>query len=326
MAAEKGNMGTIPIGGFLELELPKGVTYHPNALALNSGRSAFEYLIRTYKYEKIFVPSFTCSAIFETVKKTGVDIQTYSINDSLEPIFDFATLKTHQAFLYTNYFGIKSNFVRQLINLNGKIIIDNCQSFFDKPLDGTVSFYSPRKFFGVPDGGYAYNLRSVGSITDLPPSVSSHCISHLVMRHDGLIEAAYELYKKNENFLAKEPMRRMSTLTGRILSSIDYEKVKEIRQANFALLHSFLAGHNMLPIDEDPKRVALTYPLLCKSSAMRERLHNSGIYTPTYWPNVLESAEPVSLEAEYSERLVHLPIDQRYGDKEMKRVLKVILG
>ena len=33
------------------------------------------------------------------------------------------------------------------------LIIDNAQAFFAKPLLGIDTFYSPRKFVGVSDGG-----------------------------------------------------------------------------------------------------------------------------------------------------------------------------
>lgn len=34
------------------------------------------------------------------------------------------------------------------------IILDNTQSFFQKPISGIDTIYSCRKYFGVPDGAY----------------------------------------------------------------------------------------------------------------------------------------------------------------------------
>lgn len=38
------------IGGYFELELPYSEEYHKNALRLNTGRNAFEYILRSKKY------------------------------------------------------------------------------------------------------------------------------------------------------------------------------------------------------------------------------------------------------------------------------------
>ena len=43
-----------PIGGYFELELRKGEEYHKEAIRLNSGRNAFEYVL----LEKILLTRF----------------------------------------------------------------------------------------------------------------------------------------------------------------------------------------------------------------------------------------------------------------------------
>lgn len=43
---------TKPIGGYFELELPLHPELHAEAIALNSGRFCFEYLLRCHKYKK----------------------------------------------------------------------------------------------------------------------------------------------------------------------------------------------------------------------------------------------------------------------------------
>jgi hypothetical protein len=48
------------IGGYFELELPEGNEYHPEAIALNSGRHCFEYILRLRNYQKVYIPYYTC--------------------------------------------------------------------------------------------------------------------------------------------------------------------------------------------------------------------------------------------------------------------------
>ena len=61
-----------------------------------------------------------------------------------------------------NYYGLFSE--EQLISLKnkyGNIVVDNAQAFFTEPVKGIDTIYSCRKFFGVPDGGYAYTEKLV---------------------------------------------------------------------------------------------------------------------------------------------------------------------
>ena len=313
------------IGGYFELELAHASVRHTQAVALNSGRNALEYLLRLRNYRKVYFAVFTCAAVEETVRKLRMSFDKYSINERMEPIFDFTSLTDGDVFIYTNYFGLKSNFVRHLSTLRVNIIIDNAQAFFDYPIADMDTFYSPRKFFGVPDGGYAYTS-ATGSI-ELPTSYSSTRMGHLINRHDRSAAAAYPLYQEAEAAIASEPLCAMSALTTRILQSIDYKLARTRRKSNFSILHTALGDINKFHIDADTdiEYDAMTYPLMCDDSDLRERLHANSIFTATYWPNVISDADPESIEYNYATKLVHLPIDQRYGATEMRLITKLAI-
>ena len=57
------------LGGYFELELRKGDHYHKTAIKLNTGRNAFEYLLRAKQYQKVYMPYFTCDVMLEPIKK-----------------------------------------------------------------------------------------------------------------------------------------------------------------------------------------------------------------------------------------------------------------
>ena len=60
------------IGGYFELELPLHPELHAEAIALNSGRFCLEYLLRCRKYNKVYVPYFTCDTAVEPIIKLGI--------------------------------------------------------------------------------------------------------------------------------------------------------------------------------------------------------------------------------------------------------------
>ena len=143
-------------GGYFELELNNKPLFHKNAIALNSGRNSFEYILLANEYKKVYIPFYTCEVILEPLLRNNIEYEFYYINENLEPIFDYNKLYDNIAFLYTNYFGLKNNFIKSISGNCTNLIIDNSQSFFSLPKLNEDTFYSPRKFFGIPDGGYVY--------------------------------------------------------------------------------------------------------------------------------------------------------------------------
>ncbi|HJV74821.1 MAG TPA: hypothetical protein VJ654_11410, partial [Noviherbaspirillum sp.] len=58
---------------------------------------------------------------------------------------------------------------------------------------------------------------------------------------------------------------------------------------------------------------------------LREYLIKKRIFVPTYWKDVLELVSPSDLETHLVQELIPLPCDQRYGEKEMNRVVATCL-
>ena len=71
--------------------------------------------------------------------------------------------------------------------------------------------------------------------------------------------------------------------------------------------------------------VPMVYPYYVENGAyLRQHLISNKIYCACYWPNVLDWCQSGDLEYQLAENLVCLPIDQRYGEEEMKFVLETI--
>ena len=310
------------IGGYFELELNKGIEYHSDAIKLNSGRNALQYIIMAGEYERIYMPLYTCDVLLHAVKKTGVDIEFYSINKALEPIFDFSNLSLKDAFLYTNYFGLKDDYIEELRPKCNNLIIDNAQSFYSKPIPLTDTFYSPRKFFGVPDGGYLYTATKLKQ--QLVKDISFGRFEHLLKRIDLSAEDGYSTFRSNDKSLNNQPILEMSNLTQAILSSIDYTKIARTRRENFLYVNERLQDSNQLKLDLNESQIPLVYPYLPSAVGIRNKLIDNKIYTAQYWPTVLEWADKSSLEFMFASQIIPLPIDQRYTTTDLEKYLTLI--
>ena len=318
------NDAPLPIGGYFELELPRPKQWlHDHSVLLNSGRACLEYLLRAVNPSRIYLPKFTCDALLEPVQRTGINYLFYEITQELE-INGFGSLSGNELLLYTNYFGLKNKYCHELAERYGsQLVLDYSQGYFETaPLNASV-FYSPRKFFGVPDGGCLYTKFRLPD--SLERDVSMDRYSHLIGRYDLGAESSYDSFKANDESLSAAGLKKMSVSTERLLASIEYDRVRDLRQDNFATLHRNLEQANLLKIDGDSASGPMVYPFLCEQPRLRESLIKNKIFVATYWPNVFEWCEEGDIEWRLAKNLIPLPVDQRYTIADMNRIIEVIL-
>ncbi|MDX9694243.1 MAG: hypothetical protein RBT49_00475 [Bacteroidales bacterium] len=308
-----------PIGGYFELELSKGEEYHKKAIKLNSGRNAFEYILRARGYRKVYLPYYTCDVILEPINKLELEFEFYHINEQLEPIFDFNEIGKDETFVYTNYFGIKGQAAKRLSNICPNLIIDNSQAFFEDPIQGIDTFYSPRKFFGVPDGAYLYTDKLLQ--IELEHDNSTTRFLHLIKRIDEGAEIGYATFKENEDSIKGQKIKLMSTLTKALLCNIDYDKAIKARKQNFIFLNKNLESVNKLKLPEIFDFVPMVYPFLSYQTNLKQQLIDNKIYLATYWPNVLEWCTENQLEYNITKGILNLPLDQRYNESDMMKIV-----
>jgi hypothetical protein len=240
----------------------------------------------------------------------NIQYQFYSIDEQLNPIIDFE-IEDDACFLYTNYFGIKQGTVDALSKQIDNLIIDNVQAFYSKPLPGVDTFYSCRKFFGVPDGAYLQVKKKTNK--KLPVDLSFNRFAHLIKSIDLGTEAGYADYNASKKDLMNNEIRTMSSLTQKLLSSINYEACAKIRERNFNFLHKHLEGRNLLKINIKDNLSPMVYPFLYNDRYLKVHLIQEKIFVATYWPNVFEWTQKGMFENFLSHCLVPLPIDQRYN-------------
>ena len=313
------------IGGYFELELRNtGTLYHEDAAALNSGRNALEYILTAGpRYDKVYLPYYTCDVMLQTLKRLNYTVRFYSLDSDLLPQIE--GVGGSDVLVYVNYFGIVNSNVRLVYRKYRNVIIDNAQAFFIKPLKNVPTLYSPRKFFGIPDGGFAYPKGLVESRLNRDKSIGR--LGHLIKRTEDGPEAGYEAFKKNDATLKRVPMRRMSSITERLLRNIDFNESMRRRNANFQFLHRSLRKLNELSslIEADELRGPMAYPFLKKGNAKRRsHLHSQKIYVATYWPNVYKWSRKGSREFYMADNLLPLPVDQRYSLTEMATILEAL--
>lgn len=308
------------IGGYFELQHFKNHEYHEGALCFNAARYAIEYVAVTKGIRNIYLPSFLCDCVAKTLCAAGVNVITYSISKDWLPIME-SHLLDDEAIVIVNYFGqLNNEIIAAMRSHYRNVIIDNIQSFFQKPVAGVSTVYSCRKYFGVPDGAYLYTDTNVEFYERLPQGYSAERFSFLAGRYEHGAQAFYSASRENENVIDHMGPNKMSVLTKNLLRAVNYEECILTRKENVDYLDDHLRQYNLIEVKNHAG--LFMYPLLqseCKD--LRARLIEQKIFIPKLWPALSKPASPDSKEAYLAENIIWLPIDQRYGVSDMDYML-----
>lgn len=321
------------IGGYFSKEAVLGESIRPSALSgtilVNTGRNALKYILRSLpKVDKVYLPYYTCDVLLQPLNKLGIPYEFYHINEHLElahPII----LEENEYIIINNYFGLQNAYIQRMAEHYGEhLIVDNSQAFYAPTLPGIKAFYSTRKFVGVSDGGCVWfgepRETSFSGITEIDRLETRS--EYLQIRVRKGAEAGYAAFREAEKSLDNQATKVMSAETRMALRKIDFETIYKRRIDNLYQLAMALKDSNklQLPLLLNRDEVPMVYPYWTADSSLRQRLIDNHIYVAQYWPNVLDWCQEGDLEYELAKNLIPLPIDQRYGEEEMKKIIRII--
>jgi hypothetical protein len=313
------------IGGYFELELSPAqdeYLYH-DAKKYVSARSAFYAFLLVGKPSAVWMPRYICDSMLAPLKKANIKIKFYSINLEFLPVSEI-DIRSNELLFYVNYFGICDKQELKVLERFGykNVICDHSQAFFCPPIAGVAAtIYSPRKFFGLPDGGLLISDIDV-SVSDTRDVTSADRVSHLLGRLALRPEDFYEKYLISEASLNKIVLDQISLLTECLLSRVDYQNVRNRRLENFRCYEQITRQND---IELDCSGVPVAYPLLCSNGLqVRKKLIADRVFTPIYWADVIERDGITEDEKRLARDLVALPLDQRYERPDIERVIDLV--
>ena len=304
-------------GEFFKLETANySLDWTKNKILLNSGRNALRYIVKAYNIKEINVPYYTCQFVWDILQQENCKINFYHIDENFMPI---KTFDKNSYIIYNNYFGICSKHIKTLNETYKNLIIDNCQAFFSQT-KGLASFYSFRKFFGVPDGGMAWCDKRLN--VESQESKSYHLCTHLLKSYDKGYDESYINFLKNELEIDKMPLQKISKLTKTLLSNINYDCHKRARLNNFAFLHNHLKNKNLLNINLENDDVPMFYPFLSDNNNLYNIFRQNNILLAKCWPQIDKFLS--NTELKFKNNLLLLPIDSRYNKDDMQEMINLL--
>jgi hypothetical protein len=310
------------IGGYFGLEHLISNEYYKDLIPLNIGRNALLYILKAKNIKKLYIPYYLCNSVCDMLRKNGYDFEYYNIGSEFVPIFN-KTLANDEYLYIVNYYGQLTE--KKIIDLkqeHEQIILDNTQAFFQKPTEKIDTIYTCRKFFGVPDGAY---LATDARIKEkLKVDISKDRMAHILGRYEGMASEYYNYFQDNDEIFKREPLKYMSKLTHNIMGAIDYARVRQIRNENYAYLESKLGKISKLILTTPDG--AFAYPFYIDNGIeIRKVMARKNIYIPTLWPNVINDTSEDSIENRYAANILPLPCDQRYAVEDMQYVIETLI-
>lgn len=308
------------IGGYFGLEQLVSNEYHKDLVSLNSGRNTLLYILKAKEIKKLYIPYYLCNSVSDMLRRHGYDFEYYNVDFKFMPAFN-KTLADDEYLYIVNYYGQLTNEkILELRKQFGQIIMDFTHAFFQKLIPGIDTIYTCRKFFGVPDGAYLSTDMILEE--ELEIDISKDRMTHLLGRYESSASDYYNYFRDNDESFNREPLKYMSKLTHNILGAIDYEKVRQIRNENYAYLQSKLCNQNQLKLIAPDG--AFAYPFYVENGMeIRKTLAQKKIYISTLWPNVINDKEE-SVGYKYAANILPLTCDQRYGIEDMRYIINCI--
>jgi hypothetical protein len=199
--------------------------------------------------------------------------------------------------------------------------------YFKIETQGDYYFSSFRKWFAVNSGALLgpinkFNFSKVNNsfpskIIELKQTANSVKYRYLFEQGPKLhldsyhqIETFFDL-NKEIHWIDKQSLD--------IFKTIDYRFISNKRIENFSILN------NAFKIYKNRIFIPMYYPLRTKSKLDKDVLHKelikNNIYAPIHWPK--PSIVPLNDTYHY-DTLISLPIDQRYDNNDMNRIIQVI--
>ncbi|WP_417539804.1 hypothetical protein [Marinobacter sp.] len=306
------------IGGHFSAVLENRCNVLPGQYGYESARAGLFAVLKAANCRRVFIPYYVCDAVPSAIRAAGCEVDFYSINAAFE-IDEAIALAEGDLVLLVDYYGLCRSQIENQLGLFPKnsVIVDCSQAWFQAPFDCLATIYSPRKFLPVPDGGVVHT--SLKLETQEPDERSSlERYQYLLERVTGEPEASRELYLESEAQLELPSLRGMSAFTRKLIEVADQDFIKARRAGNWDAL-SGLGAVNRLGF-EPAGQAPICYPLMFEGAGqLRDELRKERVFAPLYWPGVTcTNAHEKALVS----NTLYLPIDHRYGEADMARLLE----
>ncbi len=321
---------------------------------LSTGRSATRLVLQTIEernpnVKKVaLIPPFTCYTVIDPFVDFGYDIHTLPLSLDLkttpEEILQSVEQTGAEILLVHRYYGFDTlpgfNEIVEALRNKGVVVIEDCTQclYSDYPVSDADYFVgSIRKWCGVPDGGFAicrdgvFEHKPICSDEKMVDSkrVASELKYQFLFEGKGDKPTFKAKYREAEELLDNQTgYYSIGDLSAKIQAELDVYELRQKRRENYNVLLKGLqdvAGLSILFKDLPDLITPLYFPIFVDDRVQwQDLLADNDIYAPVVWPKADHCPDIDDNSQTIYEKILCIPIDQRYGTDDMERIVKVI--
>ena len=321
---------------------------------LSTGRSATRLVLQTIEERNpnigkiALIPPFTCHTVIEPFVDRGYKIHSLpmalDLTTTANEIMRALDWTGAKVLLVHRYYGFDTlpgfNGVVDEIRERGVVVIEDCtQCLYSDFGVSDADYYvaSIRKWCGVPDGGFAIckegHFLHKPSRSDKQMVEAKRAASEL--KYQFLFEAKGDKptfkarYREAEEMLNNQSgLYSIGGLSARMQAELDVDMLRQKRRENYNVLLKGLQNvtglsiiFTILPSDVIP----LYFPVLVEDRKQWQNLlADNDIYAPVVWPKAEQCPDIDDDSQTIYDKILCIPIDQRYGIDDMERIVEVI--
>ncbi len=319
----------------------------PSYAYFSSGRDAIYSVLANLPAQRIWLPNFICKAIVDVATQAGKELLYYPITEQLVPQEEWLTqVQSGDIVFLTHLFGIlQTSILSKLADTGAVVVSDLTQTVYHLTSwqsvvsKSTFILASLRKTMAVPDGAFVGSLRHDVASAREPAGEgfwvprAAALLSRGGSANQGFMsDENHALFQQAERWIESHPAaaRKISDCARSLLSTYSEEEWEVQRKQthhNQAILATHLSDKVVCP-QVKPTRtlpeiaVSSFFTILvdpAKRDKLRTVLANQRIYCPVHWDtSFLEHEHPLS------QKILSLPCDARYTNRDMKYIAGVV--
>lgn len=317
-----------------------------DSIFLSTGRDCLEFIIQHLRLtsdDVVMLPAYLCPEMLDPFIKHMVRIRFYKIRKDLtispQDFLGEISKGDVKMVLIINYFGWPDpgrTDVRLLCDQYKAVLVEDCaQSLLSTfPKIGDLEFYTYRKSIAIPDGASIKGINNewskvLATITSTGPTrfARTRLKAGLLKNIKFLKPVWRKLFLKAEKELVNNYERpaKMLPSSKRILLRTDYESIGIKRRNNYEFL-AIGVNNRIYPAKLQDDVVPFGMPIICEErDAVKDKLIKEKIYPPIHWhlPEMIN--KELYPESHWlSEHILTIPVDQRYDENDMERIIEVL--
>ncbi|MGN8026951.1 hypothetical protein [Microbacterium sp. 22242] len=287
--------------------------------------------------DRLIVPGYLCSSMIEPFVQRGWRISSLGINERLGVPLDASRVlqdvPERTVILLAAYFGSRPDPTHRALIEEAKargivVVEDTTHRVFEPDVLGAdLSFASLRKLLPVGDGAYVSGDEEILEVASgLEESDSERWeamdLKRATLDGDGSHGFREIFQRENERLEDQGRIRRATPRSIEALSTLPYDAMAKKRADNARTLRQLLAdaGISVMRRNGDgiPSHLVLQ---LDAPPVLQARLAQRRVYCAIHWPRV----QGVHGLGPWRSDLLSVPVDHRYGPKDMERVASAIV-